>query len=83
MSPTPAGCILFEVDFYSLPDGTVLIGGDYISSQYKPFYGLELAAFGGLGTLPRLFNTAEVGNATYGDPDLGSSNKSALEEASV
>ncbi len=66
-----------------MPDGTVLIGGDYISSQYKPFYGLELAAFGGLGTLPRLFDTAEVGNATYGDPDLGSSNKSALEEASV
>ena len=58
-----------------MPDGTILNGGDYISTQYKPFYGLELAAFGGLGTSPRLFDTAKVGNTTYGDPDLGSPNK--------
>jgi len=37
---TPAGCVLAEIDFNELPDGTVLDGSKYIQAQHKPFYGL-------------------------------------------
>ena len=58
-----------------MPDGTKLVGGDYLHEQFKPFYGLEFSASGGLRNVPRLFDTAKVGTAAFGDPDLGSPNR--------
>ncbi len=68
-------CTLAKIDFNALPDGTALVSGDYLKDQYKQFYGLEFSAFGGFRNVPRLFDTARVGTAAYGDPDLGSPNQ--------
>ena len=74
-APTPSECINAMINFNDLPDGTKLNGGEYLDVQYKPFYGLEFSSSGGLRDIPRLFDTAKVGNNTYGDPDLGSPNR--------
>ncbi len=71
----PSGCTVAEIDFNSLPDGTKLVGGDYLHEQFEPFYGLTFSVSGGLRNVPRLFDTAKVGTAAFGDPDLGSPNQ--------
>jgi hypothetical protein len=64
------------IDFSELPDGTKLARSNNLDMQYKPFYGIKLSAFGGLQDhVLHLFDTSKVGNATFGDPDLGSPNK--------
>ena len=83
--PTPGGglpptCdepIEITIDF--MTTGTVANPGDpiphgaYVEDEWKRF-NLILSAVGGFGTLPRIFDTADVGNELYGDPDLGSPN---------
>ena len=56
MPPTPGTCVNAEIDFNELPDGTKLAGGDYLDMQYKPFYGIEFSAFGGLRDMFRVFS---------------------------
>ena len=54
-------CINYTIDFDTLPDGTPLDGGAYLSDQWFDEYGLTLSASGGFGDFPRLFNTTDVG----------------------
>ena len=49
--------------------------GTYVGNEWLEAYGLKLAASGGLGELPRIFDTANPGSNRYGDPDLGSPNE--------
>ena len=46
-----------------------------LEDEWLEAYGLKLAASGGLGELPRIFDTANPGSNKYGDPDLGSPNE--------
>ena len=74
-SPTvSSSCTETILDFEELPDGTPLIGGTYLDSQWLEEYGLTLSASGGFSDLPRLFNTSSVGDEEVGDADLGSPN---------
>jgi hypothetical protein len=75
-SPFPTeSCAAVTIDFDNVPDGTPLKAGAYIKDQYYYMYGVMLSASGGLGDLPCLFDTSDVGNATGGDTDLGSPNE--------
>lgn len=78
ISSTSETCVPAVVDFNLLPDGKKLDKGEYLTRQYKLFYGLELSAAGGLGSAPRLFDTAQVSNITYGNLDLGSPNRNCF-----
>jgi hypothetical protein len=70
-----------EIWFKMLPDGTLLLPGDYISDQFEPFYGLTFSATGpgALGEFPRLLDCAnpstEVDGTSCGDRDLGAPNE--------
>jgi hypothetical protein len=68
-------CVNFTIDFDSLPNGTSLLGGAYVSNEWFEVVGLTLSASGGYGDIPRLFNTSDVGNSQYGDTHLGSPNE--------
>jgi hypothetical protein len=68
-------CVNYTIDFDTLPDGTPLDGGAYLSDQWFDEYGLTLSASGGFGDFPRLFNTTHVGTVENGDPDLGAPNR--------
>jgi hypothetical protein len=78
--PTPSGgeAIEITIDFNTI--GTVANPGDpvphgaYVEDEWEE-YSLTLSASGGFGTLPRIFDTAQIGNDLYGDPDLGSPNE--------
>ena len=52
--------------------------GTYVKDEWRDL-GLVLSAQGGLsdrmGNMPRIFDTANPGNATVGDPDLGAPNR--------
>ena len=63
-------CTDYRRDFGNIPAGT------YIGSQYQDPYGLLLSSTGGLGDIPRLFDTANPGTVKYGDLDLGAPNES-------
>jgi len=75
IAPPPNTCIEKVVDFSEDSDGNALPPGAYIEDEYAAF-GLTLSASGGLGTLPRLFDTANPGGKDgFGDPDLGAPNE--------
>lgn len=80
-APPPGGCVTAEITFDELPDGTVLEPGEYISDQYKPFYGISFSSIGkgALGNHPRLFDSANPGKKVdggfCGDKDLGAPNR--------
>ena len=71
---TTATCVDVSIDFSESANGVTLDGGTYVDNQWAEF-GLALSSSGGYGTRPRLFNTADIGNEDYGDPDLGSPNE--------
>lgn len=65
------------VNFDKAANGTALPAGLYVEKEWETL-GLTLFAEGGVGTLPRLFDTANPGGATNddcGDRDLGAPNK--------
>ena len=70
--PTPGGgCINVDVDFETDAEGNPLAPGEYLQNQFAE-YGLIFSASGGVGTLPRLFDSANPGSQeTCGDADLG------------
>lgn len=63
------------VDFDTAANGTLLPPGMYVSDEWID-YGMLLSVNGGLGGLPRLFDTANPRgpNNKGGDPDLGAPN---------
>ena len=71
---TTATCVDVSIDFSESANGVTLDGGTYVDNQWSEF-GLTLSSSGGYGTRPRLFNTSDIGNMYYGDPDLGSPNE--------
>lgn len=74
-SPTATStCTETVIDFDTLPDGTPLAAGEYLSREWQDAYGLTLSASGGFSELPRLFDTANPGDEEIGDIDLGSPN---------
>lgn len=90
MMPSPAptkppntgptgGCNLVTIDFNTngtvAEPGSPIDRGTYVNDQWLAKYGLELFAEGGLGTLPRIFDTAKPGDEAFGDVDLGSPNE--------
>lgn len=73
--PTGGGeCALINLSFEKDAAGNDLSRGDYVSDEWAS-YGLLLSAQGGVGTLPRLFDTSDPGTDEFGDPDLGSPNE--------
>ena len=78
--PTPGGGEPIEITIDFNTDGTVanpgtpIPNGAYVEDEWEE-YSLIVSAKGGFGTLPRIFDTAQVGNDLYGDPDLGSPNE--------
>lgn len=75
-TPSP-DCNPVTVDFTTAANGTPLAGGIYVENEWID-YGMMLMASGGVGTLPRLLDSANPRgpNASGGDPDLGSPNES-------
>jgi hypothetical protein len=76
--PTSSGgsaCINTTINFDTLPDGTVVPAGEYISNQWLEAYGISFSSSGGLGDIPRIFDSTDIGNRMYGDPDLGTPNQ--------
>ncbi len=75
--PTSGGaCTLQTVGFEQDDNGNDLVAGEYVQNQWSK-YGMIVSAKGGLGTLPRLFDTANPGekDVAFGDRDLGSPNE--------
>jgi len=69
-----AGCVNVTVDFSKDANDVQLPGGAYVDNEWEAF-GLVLSSSGGLGTTPRLFDTANPGTTDDpGDFDLGSPN---------
>jgi uncharacterized protein (DUF2141 family) len=75
--PTPSSdtCTEQVVDFDQDSNGNVLPPGVYIGITEYAAFGLTISASGGLGSLPRLFDTANPGTQAKGDPDLGAPNE--------
>ncbi len=76
-SPPPTDeCIRTIVDFLTTADGTPIPGGAYVENEWNEF-GLTMSSTGGLGSVPRVFNTSDVGvsGSGYGDRDLGTPNE--------
>ena len=71
--PPPLSDGRITLDFNTLSDGTPVLGGAYVSTEWSA-YGVTLTATGGYGAHPRIFNTSDVGNKLYGDIDLGTPN---------
>ena len=71
----PLNCINTTIDFDTPPDGSIIPGGTYVSNEWREAYGISFKATGGLGDIPRIFNSSDIGNRDYGDPDLGSPNQ--------
>lgn len=75
-SPPAKECVDAEIHF----DEIGLEPGDYLSDQFKPFYGLTFTSSGrgALGDHPRIFDSAnpykKVGGTVCGDKDLGAPN---------
>lgn len=63
------GCADVVINFDSDDSDSPLAPGMYVSNEWSK-YGLSLSASGGLGTLPRLFDSSEP----IGDRDLGAPN---------
>lgn len=63
-----------KVEFDKDASGNALVAGEYVRNQWIS-YGMVVSAIGGLGNLPRLFDTANPGTQEAGDPDLGSPNE--------
>ena len=61
------------VDFSETDEGTPLVGGEYVDSEWAKF-GLKLSSSGGYGRKPRIFDSSNPGNKEDGDLDLGSPN---------
>lgn len=71
-TPTPPPiCVEATISFDTLPDDTQLQGGDYLDDEYLAYYGFTVSAIGGLGALPRLFNTTDFGEGTSRNLALG------------
>jgi hypothetical protein len=75
--PTPSSdtCTEQVVDFDQDSNGNGLPPGAYIGVTEYAAFGLTISASGGLGSLPRLFDTANPGTQAKGDPDLGAPNE--------
>jgi hypothetical protein len=74
--PTPATdiCTEVDIDFSVSADNTPISRGDYVSDDWAGV-GLVLSASGGLGDVPRIFDTSNPGDELFGDIDLGSPNE--------
>lgn len=74
--PPTEDCVRVVVDFLTTADGTPIPGGAYVEKEWAEF-GLMMSSTGGLGSVPRVLNTSEVGNGEsgYGDHDLDSPNE--------
>ena len=78
--PTPSGVCpsdLVTVGFDKDPEGNVIEKGTYVGDEWSSI-GLELFAEGGVGSRPRIFDTADPGGekpSDCGDSDLGAPNK--------
>lgn len=70
----PEDCNLLKVNFNVDAYGNVVEPGTYPREEWLPF-GFELFAEGGVGTLPRIFDSTNPGTVQEGDPDLGAPNK--------
>jgi len=73
-TPTPPpidACVEATIDFDTLPDGTQLSGGLFVDDEYLEFYGFTMSAIGGLGDVPRLFNTTDFGLGTSRNQAIG------------
>jgi hypothetical protein len=46
-----------------------------VQNEWFDVYGIKLSASGGLGDIPRIFDTNRIGTRKYGDPDLGAPNE--------
>lgn len=75
--PTSGGsCKSVTLNFDKDDDENYLPPGAYIGDNEYTKYGLTMTASGGLGTLPRLFDTANPGGQDgFGDKDLGAPNR--------
>jgi hypothetical protein len=74
--PNPCACINSTIiTFDKLPNGTTIPGGTYVQNEWFDTYGIKLSASGGLGDMPRIFDTNYIGTREYGDPDLGTPNE--------
>ncbi len=62
--------------------GYPLEAGDYVQNQWRKF-GLVLSSTGGVGTVPRHFDTVNPGTQAKGDPDLGAPNEACPGGGSV
>jgi hypothetical protein len=71
----PIDCVIANITFDTLPNGTQLEPGQYVSDQWYDAYGLLLSATGGLGEEPRLFDSANPGSVT----DLGAPNENCVD----
>lgn len=69
----PEICTDVNIDFSVSADNAPVSRGDYVSDEWAGL-GLLLSASGGLGDVPRIFDTSNPGNNLFGDPDLGSPN---------
>ena len=68
-SPT-SSCVNVTIGFDTLPDGTPLPGGLYVSNEWWDEYGLAISASGGNLSVPRLLNSSDVGdNMSLGSPN--------------
>jgi hypothetical protein len=65
---------MYSKDWSVDDDGNELLPGEYVGGDEFLKYGLTMSAQGGVGNLPRLFDTANPGTTELGDPDLGAPN---------
>jgi hypothetical protein len=74
--PSPPACINSTITFNTYPlTGKPIPGGAYVQNEWFDEYGISLSASGGLGKIPRIFDTNKIGNQNFGDPDLGTPNE--------
>ena len=73
-TPAPGNCNLVTVGFDKDANGVAVTKGQYVQDEWLP-YGMTLFAEGGVGSVPRIFDTASPGTSKEGDLDLGAPNK--------
>jgi hypothetical protein len=73
--PSPHACINSTITFDTDENGKPISRGTYVQNEWFDVYGIKLSASGGLGDIPRIFDTNSIGTRKYGDPDLGTPNE--------
>jgi hypothetical protein len=68
---SPGVCTNYTINFDTTPDGQPIPPGTYVQNEWFGAYGIILAAGGGFGDIPRLFDTTNP----IRDPDLGAPNE--------